>query len=263
MTSSVETLLSELRAKLGPRARIELDRLAKTPEAQAVLQRTDDELLEERRGLVEELRHVPRRHEKARKDAHRAVLTAVSREEQARLAYLAARAAALSSKQVADGLEHLERKESWELQRRLLATADERLEQAEDHWRLLENIARCSVATVPVGVAPAHWSTGRENQLLYSSNGEQVEALMVALRSAQEDVQTMRLQALSRSEVSERLSMLLSGLAPMLKPLRLDVASLDEHGAFIVNRERSVEQLNRDAIQSAGGVLEPDDVAGR
>ena len=244
MSSTIATLLAELKTKLGPRAKDELDRLISTPEGEALLARDEQQSLEARKELANQLKvveggkYAARKAEAGRRGeaATRAVEAADRQRAAARDEYLAATAAVLA----ADSAEADER---GRLEVELRESADPRLADLVFHCDDLSGLCNSAFAMQPV-VKGKHWLT-REVTLSMVTNADEVTDARNTLARMKEDARAMQLLPLTSQEITERINTHLHALEPKLAALNLrGVLELNVDGQLTPQVRGTLNHLN-------------------
>lgn len=248
--SSIETLFSELKQKLSPASRDQLDRLRHSPEADALFGREAEETTAERTALVATLSGLPTKYAALHGAAEKQIVADAAEVETARAALRAAEAKLAASQGVGNQHETHERNERFEAERTLRETADPRLAQFAGDCADLEQLAN-SAFHARVALGGKDWM-GRQSAE-WVTNGAVVTAARDALKAASADARAMQLIVLDRQEVSDRLNSHIHQLEPMLEPMRLFVLTLDVHGNLSRERSRKTADMLKDAISSTGG----------
>ena len=248
--SSIQSLISELSAKLSPRGKDELARLVATPEAEEMLRRDESKTVAERKLLAQRLAACPGRYAKAQAEAGvragAAALAIEAAQKQladARDEVVAATAQALAASTGAAD-------ETLELERELRDGADARLETFALHCEDLCGMARHLLVAQPI--AKRNWVSG-ERWTEVATNEPEVQACRDALTTAASTARAMRLEALESLAVIEWIQQALSSLEPLLQPFRLDLLSLDENGNLTRDKTMPRRQVINAAIRANGG----------
>jgi hypothetical protein len=186
---SPENILSKI---FGSRANAAIAALAKTPSVQALMDQVDQEQVERRSALIERLRTLPEKHEKACIEANRREQAANAEVVKARAALEAAKQRHMEAMQAAMSLSLLQDKERGELLKELESTSDPRVvsfltslmylrmdvravepdigfTQQGEKFRLAYDVSRITKALEAIGAADAR---AREMLRLPLTHGE-------------------------------------------------------------------------------------------
>ncbi len=236
--------------KLTPAAKRELDHVLQLPEVQSILGREEQAELVRRRALIDELSTLPAKHAKNRAAAEKVAIRATENlrlaEENLRLAK-DAYAAALSAGSAADGAEHVE---IALIIRELEQGADPRLAEYAHHLDRLNGTLSTMYRYQPVVGERDGWTGKRETRI--ESNLGEINAARNLIEAALRDCQDMRLQAVSRTDTSERLSAWSSKIAELVEVIdqRLQIPMIDERGEVIMRaRQPNLLELHGNPVE--------------
>ncbi len=228
-----------------------MDRLIASPEAQSVLLRDENDLLTKRRALIDQLKELPEKYAKLKLDAEKPVILAADRLRAAENELLEARANLHLAQAVAGTPSRSESTELFNIERQLLETADTRLLEFKIHVDNLRQAVGHSIVTWPT--TTTNYIT-KDTFITILTNADDVSATMTALSECANDCQQMRFEAVSFTEITNRLSVWSETLREQLTEFGLPCPRIDADGAVVLDGKRvSGTQLVERAIQSAKG----------
>lgn len=210
--------------KLDDEGKKELDSILALPEVESILNREESTKIEKRKALIAELNGLPKKFEKRKIEAEHTAVEAAGRVgaltenlRRAKEDYNLAQAAA-------GALAAQQQRETWHLQQQLRDGADTRL---QEFWRLLGEVDGA------IRIALSVWPEKRKDwfgkpETVIHSNVEEMEAARAVIKAAIDDIESMSFEALSRSEVSERLASWTHKLEGPLRPFGMQPPGLDE-----------------------------------
>lgn len=249
--NKIENLIAELKLKLSPVAREQLDELVRSPEAENLFSRETEELRAERAELASRLAGLPKKYAGQHTAAVKQCAADAEAEVAAEDALRLAREKLLASRNVANAAQVHERQERWECEHALRASADPRLQEFADWCQSVADLARGAWSARPV-VEGKSWVTGERGGISWATNGDSISAARAALKSAEDDSRGAQLLVLTKQDVSDRLNGHLHNLAPKLEPMRLLNCELNEHGDLVFDRTRKPAELRKDAVLATG-----------
>lgn len=214
--------------------RAELERLVELPAVQQALGEIDAETVARRRELVAAIEAAERRQAAAKAQA-----TAALRDAEQRLAAAQAELDAAADAHRAafvgslNGAEAATRRTIATATAELIAGADPRIGEFKRHTLNLAESLRLAVVH--------HVTSGPPNILgrrlpIPSTNADEVQAAADACRECLRDLDSLRLAALSRSEITERLGDWGGRLSDAAARFDLAVPLVNEHGDVIATR---------------------------
>lgn len=258
--SKIENLIAELKLKLSPVARSQLDELVRSPEAEKLFERESAELQAERAELAQRLAGLPKRFAAQHAEAVKIAAAAAEREVEAASALQLAKDALRDARHAGEVLLVQERSARFETERSLRESADGRLQMFADWCLNTADLARGAWSARPV-VEGKSWITGERGGLTWATNSDSISAACAALKLAADDARAAQLLVLTRQDVSDRLNGHLHKVGPVLEPMRLLNCELNEHGDLVFDRVRKPSTLIRDAVVATGfkGDPEPND----
>lgn len=220
------TLIHEL--KLGTVAKKELEDVLSLPEVQAVLGREEHATIEKRKMLIADLAELPRKYAKRKQEAEAIIRDTVRRVESLEENLKKTRDDLHLSRAAAGAIEAHQQRETWDLQAELRDGSDPRL---ADFWRLLDQLdgaVRVALSIWPEA-GKKNFFGGREPTIIHS-NVSDMEAARNTIADAKRDCETMGFQALTRQEISERLTRWTHKLEEPLAVFGLQPPGVDERG---------------------------------
>jgi hypothetical protein len=249
---NINTLITELKKKLSEPAAASLERLVATPEAQAIIARDEAEGLVIRRKQAEQLKAVMGgKYAKELAATEKSAMAVRQHMELCEQELAAAKSANQAAQSAGMAVRNAEERERYELEQALIATSDSRLAEFK-HWlTYASSIVRHAVIG-HLGTTK-HWLT-REASTTYRSNLDEVSALRAKLAELVEQCDVMRLQPLTRHEVTERLTSMSHAIAGALNAAGLPTLSLDDTGAVKFERTGRMDEVTESVIVKARGI---------
>jgi len=221
----LQNLLKKL--SLDSESREELDRVLSLPEVEAVLARSDERALEQRRHLLQQLREAPRRHKGAIAQAMQHAAAARERVHRAEIELDNAKASMTSAMSAELAAQVSETNECAALRSELRRSRDRRIDDLLLHLSVLDDGVRALIQVQPVMTR----TLAGDRELKYTSNEREVVAARTALSEAMHELeQDLTFSALGRTQMTERLAAVCMRLADPLAALDLGAPTLDERG---------------------------------
>lgn len=244
--------------RLPPAARAEAERLIDLPAVRQAFDDLDAAAVTRRRELVALIASA-----EARQATAKAGATAALRDAEKRLATAqAALEAATDAHRLAfahslNGAEAATKREIATATAELVAGADPRVTEFKRHTLNLQEGLRLAVDN-RIGMTAPNFLGHR--QPVYSSNTTEVQVAMDVCRECLAELDALRLTALTRAEITERLGELSERLSEAVHEFDLPRPVVDEHGAVVVTRpgarapdvlrERQAKADEREAVQA-------------
>ena len=231
----IANLIADLGAKISPAARAELHHIIKTPEFEAIREREENRVIEHRLALIASMKKIPSEHKAAIAHAEKQCIATTARIETLHHEAIAARAAHVAANAAAMAAELAPRVALLEAEKELRRTADPRLgdfifildgkidDRIRNSWKFTE--FRTQNKWTGQGIA------------VIESNMQDIVAARAVLQDSIAELDAMRLEAVTRDEVTKRLNKMSASLTTVLTPFDLAPPVLNELGEVIWERK--------------------------
>jgi multidrug resistance efflux pump len=251
--SALDTLISELKTTLSPKARDELDRIARLPEAEALFSGDAEETRRERIARRAVIASLPAKYDAKEAAAGRQCEEAAAKVDATRTALREAEANLQEARRTGEAVRLGRFNELTEAERTLRETADARLGEFDSALSDLDEMTRHATAW---GIIPTReWLTGQRGVERWT-NAERIETVRAAIKATRASVSEAQMQMLEKLEVTEMINGWLRNLEPMLAPMNLNLLGLDEFGNLTRDRSRRRSDIIDDAVRANGGKVE-------
>ncbi len=245
----VKNLIESL--KLSGKAKDELDRVLALPEVEAILGREEAAMVAKRATLVERLENTPGQFSKRKQETTRALSAAMNTHDKAEQALRDAKDQLNHARANARATGFAEESQIGEIKAKLFAGRDPRLVDYLTAITNIEGSVRVALTVWPEVSPRDMWG---HKETVVRSNVSEMNSALDLIREVRSDIDRMSYEALTREQVSKRLTHWTDALQPVLKPFSLIAPSLDEAGEVTANRRLTVAEV-------VGVIRKPGDIA--
>jgi len=251
--SAFDNLLSELKTKLSPKARDELDRIARLPEAEAIFSGNAEETRRERIACRAVIASLPAKYNAMEGAAGRECEVAAANVDTAEAALREAKDALQGARRAGEAVRLGRLNELTGAERTLRETADARFAEFDSALADLDEMVRHATAW---GIIPTGSRFLGTRAMECWTNAETIQAVRDAIKSTRASASEAQMRIHEKLEVTELLNTWLRALEPMLEPLNLNLLGLDEFGNLTRDKSRRRNDVVNEAIRAGGGKVE-------